>query len=290
MSSRARKSLKLMKQDSPGSPDENIATAHANEDCGIAEWSRPQKSSSHGSPSESDQASTSSFSALDAATLLAADPRPTVVFDLVDFGLNSEPVYLNTAFRMIDSLAAELMRDPGLLSFPVSSPDDVRPDFWSWIKHTEPLSSFRHRGFTWTTFVIQRRWKIICGSPSTLTELSGTKNVPSTPDTERNLTLNPFDANSNRPDLSRTVSFEDTDMTGIPSPSISSSVSSSLATPDWTVDVPKGELSLHVQFTRTIDWGKTSLGPMQSWSKEFRQLANKLMADPHPGMPITVKT
>ncbi|RDW80496.1 hypothetical protein BP5796_05194 [Coleophoma crateriformis] len=281
MSSRAKKSLKLTKQGSPGMPNENPATPPVNEDYDMAEPGRQQRYDGDGleSCSEPNQQLTPSFPTLDIATFLSADPRPAVVFDLsVDFGLNSEPVYANAAFRAIDSLVAELKKDPELLL----SPEGIRFDFRSWIKRTETPSSFQYHGLLWTAFVFQQRWKVISGSPSISTELGATKKALSTPDTERNLTLNLSDVVSSRPGLSRAASYADTDTTGISSPSISSSVSSSLATPDWTVDNPKGELSLHVQFARTIDWGKTSLGPMQSWSKEFRQLANKLMADPHP--------
>ncbi len=55
-----------------------------------------------------------------------------------------------------------------------------------------------------------------------------------------------------------------------------------MAVTDWTVAHPKGLLSDHVQYARTVDWVKTPLGPMESWSREFRQAANLCMANPHP--------
>ncbi|KAF2436260.1 aerobic respiration control sensor protein arcB [Tothia fuscella] len=51
---------------------------------------------------------------------------------------------------------------------------------------------------------------------------------------------------------------------------------------DWTADKPRGTLSNHVLFARTIKWASTPLGAMNSWSPEFRQVANLLMANPHP--------
>jgi PAS domain S-box-containing protein len=54
------------------------------------------------------------------------------------------------------------------------------------------------------------------------------------------------------------------------------------AVADWTVAKPRGILSPHLQYARTIDWAMTPLGPMDSWSPEFRQTANLCMGNPHP--------
>lgn len=54
------------------------------------------------------------------------------------------------------------------------------------------------------------------------------------------------------------------------------------AVSDWTCANPKGILSPHLEFARTINWGATPLGSMDSWSPEFRQAANLCMANPHP--------
>lgn len=54
------------------------------------------------------------------------------------------------------------------------------------------------------------------------------------------------------------------------------------ATIDWTVPHPEGQISQHLEYVRAVDWGATSLGPMSSWSAEFRQIANLVMTNPHP--------
>ncbi|CAM1512004.1 Fc.00g095170.m01.CDS01 [Cosmosporella sp. VM-42] len=54
------------------------------------------------------------------------------------------------------------------------------------------------------------------------------------------------------------------------------------AVTDWTVPEPKGVLSPHLQFARSIDWATTPLGPMGKWSPELRQVANLCMNNPHP--------
>ncbi|TID21535.1 aerobic respiration control sensor protein arcB [Venturia nashicola] len=54
------------------------------------------------------------------------------------------------------------------------------------------------------------------------------------------------------------------------------------AMPDWTAKHPIGTLSPHMLLAREVNWAATPLGPMGSWSPEFRQLANLCMGNPHP--------
>jgi PAS domain S-box-containing protein len=54
------------------------------------------------------------------------------------------------------------------------------------------------------------------------------------------------------------------------------------AVPDWTVSSPQGLLSPHLVFARKVDWASTPLGPIDTWSPEFRQAANLVMTNPHP--------
>ncbi|KAF1972904.1 aerobic respiration control sensor protein arcB [Bimuria novae-zelandiae CBS 107.79] len=52
--------------------------------------------------------------------------------------------------------------------------------------------------------------------------------------------------------------------------------------PDWTVANPQGQLTEHMIFARSVDWSATPLGPMKTWSLQFREIANLLMRNPHP--------
>jgi hypothetical protein len=52
--------------------------------------------------------------------------------------------------------------------------------------------------------------------------------------------------------------------------------------PDWTAKKPRGALTEHMVFARNIDWGATPLGSMETWSLEFREVANLVMRNPHP--------
>jgi hypothetical protein len=54
------------------------------------------------------------------------------------------------------------------------------------------------------------------------------------------------------------------------------------AVPDWTSATPRGILNEQQALARKVNWAATPLGPMESWSSEFRQVANLVLANPHP--------
>lgn len=51
---------------------------------------------------------------------------------------------------------------------------------------------------------------------------------------------------------------------------------------DWTRLPISDALPRHIQFARSIDWSSTSLGPIETWSADLRQMCNLIMASPHP--------
>ena len=51
---------------------------------------------------------------------------------------------------------------------------------------------------------------------------------------------------------------------------------------DWTRLPFAAALPRHIQFARSIDWGSTSLGPIETWPPILRSTCNLLMASPHP--------
>lgn len=51
---------------------------------------------------------------------------------------------------------------------------------------------------------------------------------------------------------------------------------------DWTRLPNTPALPQHIQFTRSIDWASTSLGPIEDWPPELRSMCNLIMASPHP--------
>ena len=51
---------------------------------------------------------------------------------------------------------------------------------------------------------------------------------------------------------------------------------------DWTRLPNSSALPHHIQFTRSIDWASTPLGPIEDWPPELRSMCNLIMASPHP--------
>ena len=51
---------------------------------------------------------------------------------------------------------------------------------------------------------------------------------------------------------------------------------------DWTRLPVSDSLPRHIQFARSVDWGKTALGPIDTWTPDLRQMCNLIMASPHP--------
>ena len=51
---------------------------------------------------------------------------------------------------------------------------------------------------------------------------------------------------------------------------------------DWTRLPITAAMPPHIQFARSIDWGATSLGPIETWNSDLRQMCNLIMASPHP--------
>lgn len=59
-------------------------------------------------------------------------------------------------------------------------------------------------------------------------------------------------------------------------------VSSDSPSFDWTRLPVSKSMPPHIQFARSIDWASTSLGPIEDWSSDLRQMCNLIMASPHP--------
>jgi len=51
---------------------------------------------------------------------------------------------------------------------------------------------------------------------------------------------------------------------------------------DWTRLPVTDTMPKHIRFARSVDWSSTSLGPIGNWSSDLRQMANLIMASPHP--------
>lgn len=59
---------------------------------------------------------------------------------------------------------------------------------------------------------------------------------------------------------------------------------------DWTRLPITEDLPRHIKFARSIDWAVTSLGPIEFWPSDLRQMCNLIMASPHPAGMLHHKT
>ncbi|KAG8624677.1 hypothetical protein KVT40_007744 [Elsinoe batatas] len=51
---------------------------------------------------------------------------------------------------------------------------------------------------------------------------------------------------------------------------------------DWTRIPVTDSMPEHIRFARSVDWASTSLGPIELWSPDLRQMCNLIMGSPHP--------
>jgi hypothetical protein len=215
------------------------------------------------------------FATLGIAVFLEADPRPTFVLN-VDANLNDalEPVFLNESLRSDVQLLKSLPfktkpNSPGPPSKVLSS------NFKLWIKDLAQLGdlglSCSYSGIAWTGFIVSRRWIVISGECASLPSPSS---LPVRSES-------PADTTDGPPRLRRTLTDSEENLLLI-SPVPHEAAFATPGTPDWTVKNPVGELPQHIIFARSVDWSATPLGDMATWSREFRQIACLLMANPHP--------
>ena len=174
---------------------------------------------------------------------------------------------------------------------------------------------FEFEDMLWTGSTVRRRWRILSGnmlsrqtapardlaSGGPVEVASGamplrTKPKSDVPSERASLTRSEGTSTSNvgmtlaSSRQAERLDFSKTSKTSLESSSGKSSGSKqaiALAAPehactDWTVAEPKGHLTEHMKFARSVDWSATPLGPMSTWSREFRQIVNLCMGNPHP--------
>jgi hypothetical protein len=273
MSTRARKAQRLSQHDTSDS-----TSKHARSPSSTPEHP-PRSTEDLSSEAVQTNHIDPGFAALGVGNFLDVDPRPTFVLH-VDANLNDalEPVFLNASLQSDPQLLKSLPFK--LKSNPLGPPSKVLSSgFKLWIKDLAQLEdarlSFSYSGIAWTGFIVDRKWIVISGesanlsTPAILPSRSESQSSPYTTDgpprLRRNLTSS---------------SDEETLLLSGPVPMEAAFVTP--GTPDWTVKNPEGDLSPHIIFARSVDWSATPLGDMSTWSREFRQIACLLMANPHP--------
>ncbi|KAF2086949.1 hypothetical protein K490DRAFT_43180 [Saccharata proteae CBS 121410] len=186
------------------------------------------------------------------ADFLQHDPRPTFVLDLdiLDEHQNLlQPVYCNPAL---------LGPDADNLLEVISGRDNMNTEgawmlrpyskYRRWIFGNEMDNApggYSYSNMLWTKVIVKDRWSVVSG----LQESAPACVAP-------------------RPDIQHRRE----------------SMAGPELTLDWTCQNPPSEMTDHIKFTRSVDWGATSLGPMSGWSPQLRLMSNVIMKDVRPGV------
>jgi hypothetical protein len=248
--------------------------------------------------------------------ILDGDSRPTFVLDLdpdhtVVRDHAIRPVFSNAALKLHEQLLDSVTGATDGKSTDEGQHTTTHTEFKQWVTSTSKFEkskdifplTLHYQGLLWTGSTIRQRWRIISGNALYQTSdipKSGLLGNPSTLFESHTYELNTPDpiqeiettvtvrTNAALPPVAVQSEVASVSLSKNTSKETSGSGSSvTLATPenvvpDWTVPVPTGYISEHVKFARLVNWANTPLGPMESWSVQFREIVNLLMRNPHP--------
>lgn len=283
MSSRARKAQRLSHNDSSESTSKSGRSSSDNPE--YLQRRTSDGSETGGLIDDIDQ----DFANIGVMAYLDVDPRPTFVLN-IEANLNGElePVFVNK------SLSSDIQL---LKLLPLKTkPDSPQPPSKSpgsnlklWIKDMaqleSPQLSCSYCGITWTGFTVSRKWIVIsgeCADLSTPTILPVRSESPDNSTTSQRTGPGTEISKDSHPRPRRTLTDMENDSNLLNRTAQLETSYVTPGTPDWTAKNPEGELSPHTILARSVDWSSTPLGDMSTWSREFRQVACLLMANPHP--------
>ncbi|EUC33058.1 hypothetical protein COCCADRAFT_5343 [Bipolaris zeicola 26-R-13] len=245
--------------------------------------------------------------------LLDMDNRPTFVLDMEnrvhENQLTVRPIFCNAALKRQEQLFLKVIgsarEDP--------KDSDRGANYEEFRIWATTISTFRdsrdifpltieYAKFIWTVFCIQPNWRVITGHPVFRNEdiPGGGPLSASAPESEKKWhgvrVRDDKKTSASAAAISTHDIVENVEQSELPQKSISSeqekrrtsSVSAvTLAAlespvPDWTAANPKGVLPEHLTFVRSIDWSKTPLGAMNTWTIQFREIVCLVMRNPHP--------
>lgn len=234
--------------------------------------------------------------------LLEQDERPTFIIDVSNQdnyipGGRLRLEYANASLRAINPLL-EMVAGYADLSSPTIV-THAFPEFKAWVlsfvtKQYESLDiclpSFVYGGFTWSCSTLRKRLRVISAVrtqvPTTNSTSSNATN--NSPTHGRSFVIGQNISTSTEQIPERSDYFGD----ALPPASDSSPTDTVIVQTqvphidgssfDWTRLPLSAALPRHIQFTRTINWSLTPLGPMKTWSFDLRAMCNLIMGSPHP--------
>ena len=216
------------------------------------------------------------FNTVGVLELLEHDRRPTFVLDMERYSMpikgRMQPVYCNESLRSSTSLQYALFGEPGLEESVSLLEESRQVEYVRWILDSTSLSTSRDRdqasfvylGMLWTCFTVRDRWRMISGNPY---------------DQHANVRA----ASASREPLAAqkpSIEHEKTSQNlSVPDRTVDKSLRFAPSGRPWTDILPA---TGHTDFFKNTNWPATSLGPLESWSYELRQMTTFLMSDPCP--------
>jgi hypothetical protein len=201
----------------------------------------------------------SSLAAIGIIELLECDSRPTFVVDLNHIHRKGfaeiRVLYYNASLRAYGALKelASGTAVPRSMSAAYNA-------YKEWLTEilmngdNSKASNYSFGGLLWTAFTMKRQFGIVSGISAP--QSSGNDMRKVVQEAER---VSSGQESQIRPSLKHTPSSSYTDLCCKQTP-----------------------LPYHIQFFRDIDWTLTSLGPLEAWSRQLRQMVTLLTSDPNP--------
>ena len=197
-------------------------------------------------------------------------------------------------------LAAEVLLNPivGKIDVGTVGAFSIRPysRFRQWLvkkgddpDETTRGSSYIFGSFFWSATTIGNRWEIVSGLQSFLTPaknfggLSAKASGQAVQPSEHNIEQGAENAACFKQDVKPRTSGQSvlivTDLTHnvVDQPIRHEHY-------DCTLSIPPVEMSQHAQYFGSIDWARTSLGPIDRWSSQLRSAVNVVMMDMRPSV------
>ncbi|KAL2210388.1 hypothetical protein CC79DRAFT_1269338 [Sarocladium strictum] len=251
--------------------------------------------------------------------ILEQDDRPTFLVDLNNTANASRPGfhihYMNPALKASKSLLNDLL----ILDQSNVEAADGYAQFKSWllspVKTQDgidlPQTPYAYASTTWSSSTLRRRFRFVKASASyleyrtesplpitedptipTANSRPASPSLPVTPDAEAMEAADYFGGPPRKPSHDsdpvaqlNLVPMDTDDMDRRHPDDFTNQVLQSQparSTFDWTKIALTEALPEHIKLARAVDWGATTLGPIDEWPHDLRAMANLIMASPHP--------
>lgn len=227
------------------------------------------------------------FRSVSMIDVLQQDPRPALILDLHEHSEQLddailEPLFYNKAFEQAGLLEVVRGQSSPLEYGQPSSSTYAAFSRWAVQKDSPDVPrGFSYNGMSWTFSTINERWRMVNAIREQQKSRSTGAFRKASWGPNAIMSAIPKDPKPGSQSSGSTADMRSSAANFLHELPISSLATSSF---DWTAETVPEDVSEHILLARSIDWGKTPLGPMSSWSPCLRNTLNLLMATPAPAI------